>query len=207
MAPAIVRRQFRPRALALLAALPAAACASLGPAAAPDVAAAARASSSYAAELRVRLDGPELRARTAALVAFRRPDGLRVEIPGPAGPRLVVVARGGRLFAVFASERAVFEGGAGPAELEQLLGIGLSPEEMMDLLVGVGSSRLSEYRVGWGPRLPSRVEARLPDGGRLRVTIKQPEAGVALRDEAFAPPPHAGYRRIDAQEARTLWSR
>ncbi|MGE0456064.1 MAG: hypothetical protein AB7O37_21755 [Vicinamibacteria bacterium] len=207
MAPALARHTSRPRALGWLAALPAAACASLGPPAAPGVAAAARATSSYAAELRVRLDGPELRARTAALVAFRRPDGLRVEIPGPAGPRLVVVARSGRLVAVFASERAVFEGAAEPGELEKLLGIGLSPEEMMDLLVGIGSPRLSEYRVGWGPKLPGRIEAKLPDGGRLRVTIEQPEAGVALRDEAFLPPPHAGYRRIDAREARTLWSR
>ncbi len=207
MAPALDRHPFRPRALALLAALLAGACAGLGRPAAPDVAAAARASSSYAAELRVWLDGPELRARTAALVAFRRPDGLRVEIPGPAGPRLVIVARGGRLVAVFAGERAVFEGGAEPDELEKLLGIGLSPAEMMDLLVGIGSPRVSEYRVGWGPKLPGRIEAKLPDGGRLRITIKQPEAGVALRDEAFAPPPHAGYRRIDAQEARTLWSR
>jgi hypothetical protein len=207
MAPALVRRPVRPAALAPLAALLAAGCASLGPAAPPEIAAAARQTASYAASLRVRLDGPELRARTAALVAFRRPDGLRVEIPGPAGPRLVVVARAGRLVAVFPGERAVLESSADAGELEKLLGIGLAPGEMMDLLVGVGSPRLSEYRVGWGPRLPGRVEARLPDGGRLRVTITQPEAGVALRDEAFAPPPHAGYRRIDAEEARTLWSR
>ena len=40
-------------------------------------------------------------------VAFRRPDALRIEIPGPPGARLMAVARGGRLTAVLPAERAV----------------------------------------------------------------------------------------------------
>ena len=46
------------------------------------------------------------------LLAFRRPDALRIEIPGPAGARLVAVARGDRLWAVFPAERAVYYGAA-----------------------------------------------------------------------------------------------
>jgi hypothetical protein len=86
-----------------------------------DVAARARDAASYSARLRVSLKGPELRARTAALVAFRRADRLRIEIPGPTGPRLVAVTRGGRLTAVFPGERAVYSGPATAPELEALL--------------------------------------------------------------------------------------
>jgi len=171
-----------------------------------NVAARARETPSYSARLRVSLKGPGLRARTPALVAFRRPDGLRIEVPGPAGPRLVAVARGGRLVAVFPAERAVYAGEARADQLEALLGVALEPSEVMDLLVGVPSPRLKRYRAAWGPALPRRVEATLPDGGTLKATIEDPETGAALPDAAFAEPPHDGYRSVDADEARSLWS-
>ena len=171
-----------------------------------DVAARAREATSYSARLRVSLKGPGLRARTPALVAFRRPDGLRIEVPGPAGPRLVAVARGGRLVAVFPGERAVYAGEARASQLEALLGVALEPAEVMDLLVGVPSPRLRRYVAVWGPALPRRIEATLPDGGRLKVTVEDPETGRVLLDAAFAEPPHEGYRSVDAQEARSLWS-
>jgi len=78
----------------------------------PTVVASAAATSSYSARLRISLDGPTLRARTPVLLAFRRPDALRIEVPGPAGPRLVAVASGDRLWAVFPAERAFFSGAA-----------------------------------------------------------------------------------------------
>ena len=171
-----------------------------------DVAARARDAGSYSARLRVSLKGPGVRARTAALVAFRRPDGLRIEIPGPAGPRLIAVARGGRLAAVFPGERAVYEGSARASELEALLGVGLEPPEVMDLLVGVPSPRLKRYAAQWGPALPRRIDATLPDGGRLKVTVEEADAGAVLPDAAFAEPPHDGFRAVDAEEARSLWS-
>jgi hypothetical protein len=195
------------RGLAPAVALAAAACASLPRAAPPGAAEAARAAGSYSAALGVRLDGPELRARTRALVAFRRPDALRVEVPGPAGPRAVVVARGGRLTAVFPAARAVHACRADADDLRRLLGVGLEPAEMMDVLVGVPVERLDGQRTSWGERLPRRVELTLPDGGRLRLEVEDAETGAALPEAAFDPPPHAGYRQVDVEEARRLWSR
>jgi len=171
-----------------------------------DVAARARDAASYSARLRVSLKAPGLRARTPALVAFRRPDGLRIEVPGPAGPRLIAVAREGRLVAVFPGERAVYAGEARASQLEALLGVALDPAELMDLLVGVPSPRLKRYVAAWGPALPRRIEATLPDGGTLKATVEDPETGRALLDVAFAEPPHEGYRSVDAEEARSLWS-
>ena len=184
----------------------ASACATVSLPPPADVAARAREAASYSARLRVSLKGPGLRARTPALVAFRRPDGLRIEVPGPAGPRLVAVAGGGRLVAVFPGERAVYAGEARASQLEALLGVALEPAEVMDLLVGVPSPRLRRYVAAWGPALPRRIEATLPDGGTLKATVEDPEMGTALLDAAFAEPPHEGYRSVDAEEARSLWS-
>jgi len=166
----------------------------------------AREASSYRARLRVSLKAPGLRARTSALVAFRRPDALRIEVPGPAGPRLVAVTRAGRLAAVFPSERAVYSGPARAAELQALLGVALEPPEVMDLLVGTPSPRLKRYAARWGPALPRRIEATLPDGGALKVTVEEAETGGSVPEAAFADPPHEGYRAVDADEARSLWS-
>jgi hypothetical protein len=173
---------------------------------APEVAERARKSETYSASLRVSLHGPELRARTRVLLAFRRPDSLRIELPGPMGARLVAVTRGGALHAVFSGERAVFEGAATPETLEELLGVSLSPGEMMDLLVGTPSGRVRDYTARWGTALPREIEARLPDGARLKVTVEEPVTGASLPELAFEPPPHDGYRQIDAAEARRLWS-
>jgi hypothetical protein len=75
----------------------------------------------------------------------------------------------------------------------------------MDLLVGRPPSRVRAYEARWRGPLPARVTATLPDGGRLRVTVDEADAGAALPDAAFDEPPHAGYRTIEAQEARRLW--
>ena len=160
---------------------------------------------SYSARLRITLDGPTLRARTPVLLAFRRPDALRIEVPGPAGPRLIVVASEDRLWAVFPSERAFFSGRATEADFEALLGVALTPVEVMDLLVGRPAPRLSAYEVLWRGPLPARITATLPDGGRLRVTVEEADAGASVSDQAFAEPPHAAYRTIGAEEARRLW--
>jgi len=195
------------RAALAASALVVSACATVPPPPPPDVVARARETASYSARLRVSLKGPSLRARTPALVAFRRPDGLRIEVPGPAGPRLVAVARAGRLVAVFPAERAVYAGDASASQLEALLGVALEPAEVMDMLVGVPSPRLKRYVAAWGPALPRRLEATLPDGATLKASVDDPEAGGALPDAAFAEPPHEGYRAVDAEEARSLWSR
>lgn len=172
----------------------------------PDTAEAARRASSYSASLRVSLKGPSLRARTRTLVAFLRPDGLRIEVPGPTGPRVVAVARGGRVWAVFPADRAVFEGEATADALESLLGVSLTPDEVMDVLVGVRPARVSAYEAGWDARLPRRIVATLPDGARLTITVDEADLGVALSPGAFAAPPHEGFRVVDVEEARRLGS-
>jgi len=167
----------------------------------------ARVVPSYSARLGVSLRGPELRARTRVLLAFRRPDALRIELPGPTGARLIAVARGERLWAVFPAERAVYRGAARAEDLASLLGVALTPSEVMDLLTGVPSARLRSYRARWGAALPRQIDATLPDGARLQATVEDAEApATALGDSAFTEPPHEGYRTIDADQARSLWS-
>jgi hypothetical protein len=165
----------------------------------------AAAARSYSGRLRVTLKGPEMRGRTAALLGFRRPAALRLEIPGPAGPRLVAVARDEALTAVFPGERAVFRGEATADGLLDLLGVPLSPAEVMDLLVGTPSPRVRDYRARWGPSFPRELQATLPDGGRLKVTVESATLDPDLPDAAFAEPPHEGFRPVDAAEARRLW--
>jgi hypothetical protein len=195
----------RTRQLAVALALLSGGCASAWLPAPAAVAERARATPAFSARLRVSLKGPELRARTQALIAFQRPDALRIEVPGPRGLRLVAVTRDGRLVAVFPGERAYYSGLAEPKELVALLGLELAPEELMDLLVGVGSPRLHRYRVRWGPAYPREVDAELPDGARLKVKVNDPEARNDLPTAAFEPPPHSGYRKVSAREARGLW--
>ena len=167
--------------------------------------AAAAAAATYDGRVRIALRGPELRARTPVLIAFRRPDALRIEVPGPTGPRLVAVASGDRLWAAFPGERAFFAGRATEADFEALLGVALAPREVMDLLVGVPPARLRAYSARWRGNAPARIDATLPDGGVLRVTVEDADLGAAVPDLAFAEPPHDGYRAVTAEEARGLW--
>jgi len=203
--PSPAGRGLAPGLLVLLSTV-AAGCASGGLPPPPDAAARAAATRSYSGRMRVSLRAPAFRARSPVLIAFARPDALRIEVPGPGGARLVAVTRGGRLTAVFPGERAVFQGDATPAELEALLGVPLTPGEVIDLLLGVPSPRLRRYDAHWGPDLPRRIDATLPDGGRLRLTVEEAERGVDLPAAAFEEPPHAGYRAVDVDEARTLWT-
>ncbi len=189
--------------LALAVLLATAACARVMPPA-PDVARRAATLASYSASLRVSVKGKDLRGRSRALVAFQRPDGLRIEIPGPAGARLVAVTRRGRLTAVLPAERAFLAREATPGELEALLGVALSPGELMDILVGVAPAGLRDYEARWGRLLPRSIRAVLGDGTRLTATVEDAEPDAGLPAAAFEPPPHAGYRQIDADEARRL---
>lgn len=180
-------------------------CATLRPAP-PGAAESLRAAATFTGRLRVSVRRHGLRGGVTALVGYRRPDALRVEIPGPMGARLIAVARDGRLTAVFPAERAVYEGPATDAGMEALLGIALTPQEVIALLSAQWSPRLRYFRVGWGPVLPSRLIAGLPDGTRLQVDVQEGEAGVEIPARAFDTPEHVGYRAIDVDEARSLWT-
>jgi hypothetical protein len=187
----------------LLAAL-LAGCATLPPPT-PQAVARARAAQSYSGRVRVSLRARDFRARTPVLIALARPDMLRVEVPGPAGARLVTVAGGGQLVAVFPAERAVFRGAASALDLEALLGVALTPAEVLDLLLGQPPPRLARYEARWKDGLPIRVEATLPDGARLTATVEEAELDPVLPEGVFAEPMHQGYRSVDAEEARSLW--
>lgn len=139
-------------------------------------------------------------------MAFERPDRLRIEVPGPAGLRLVAVSRAGRLTAAFPGERAVFAAEATAESLESLLGVRLTPGEVMDVLVGRPPSSLRSCEVKWGGALPRAVVAVLADGTRLAVDVVEAEADAALPAAAFDEPAHEGYRLLEAREARDLWS-
>ncbi len=117
----------RPRPEAAAAALLLGAACATATLPAPGVAEKAAAAASWSGSVRVSVSGRELRGRSRVLMAFRRPDAVRIEIPGPSGARLVAVTRGGRLTAVLPAERAVLQGEATAAGLEALLGIALSP--------------------------------------------------------------------------------
>ncbi len=196
------RRRRLPEGALALALAAAAGCARPLPPS-PEVARRAAGLSSYSADLQVSVKGA-LRGGSRALVAFRRPDALRIEIPGPAGARLVAVAREGRLTAVLPSEHAVLERPATPQEMEALVGIPLTPPELMDLLVGVPPKGVRRYEVRWGRELPSRIETVLEDGTRVKATVRDADAGGEVARAAFDPPPHPGYREVDADEARRL---
>jgi hypothetical protein len=140
-------------------------------------------------------------------VAFSRPASLRIEVPGSTGAELVAVARAGELIAVFPSERAVFQGPATRETLEYLLGVGLLPGEVIDLLVGVEPAGVRDYRVGWGGELPERIRATLRDGAKLELVIEEPLTQPPVPEAAFEPPASPGFRSVTLREARELWSR
>jgi hypothetical protein len=177
----------------------------------PSVATRARAAAfaTYRGELRVEVDGPSLKGHARTLLAFRRPDALRLEVPGPAGARLIAVAVESSLTAVFPGERAFYQGTPDVATMEGLLGVALSPPELMDLLVGAGAERVRDYEVFWDAdrSLPRRFRAELADGTRLDVRAERAEGDCILPERAFALPPVAGLRMLSLAEARNVWSR
>jgi hypothetical protein len=164
----------------------------------------ARAAPSWSGSLRVSVRGTDLRGRSRALVAFCRPDKVRIEIPGPTGARLVAVTQAGRLHAVLAADRARLERPATAGELEALIGLSLAPGELMDVLTGSAPPGVRSYRADWGETLPRRVRAELLDGTRLDARIDDAEAGLELPAAAFEPPPCNDCRLIDSTEARQL---
>jgi outer membrane lipoprotein-sorting protein len=185
----------------------ASACASVALVPPPDVVDRARAATTYSATMRVDLRGAEIRGRARVFLGFRRPDALRLELPGPTGPRLVVVAQEGTLVAVFPAERAVFKAPATAPEMESLFGIALTPAELADLLVGQGPARLERYEALWGRVLPREVRATFPGGARLAAKIEEADMNPTFPAAAFEAPPHEGFRVVDAKEARQLWLR
>ena len=139
--------------------------------------------------------------RAKALVLDGKSPG---PLPGPTGARCIAVAHGPALVAVFPSERAVWRGAATAGEMKSLLGVGLAPAELMDVLVGVGGPRLRAYRASWGQAVPRRLEATLDDGSRLTAIVESADLEPDLPEAAFAEPESTGWRIVEAGEARLL---
>jgi hypothetical protein len=72
------------------------------------------------------------------------------------------------------------------------------------VLVGKAPAGLRDYEAQWGETLPKRVQAVLADGTHLDAKVDEAEKDVDLPAAAFDPPPHAGYRPVDTDEARRL---
>jgi hypothetical protein len=134
-----------------------------------------------------------------------RPNRLRIEMPGPAGARFILVADGDRLFAVFPGERAFFAGAADAETLARVTGVRLAAPAVIDMLTGRAPADASDYRADWADSLPKRVSALLSDGTRLKIGIERPQTDRPVSGLAFEPPPHEGYREVTAEEARELW--
>jgi hypothetical protein len=162
--------------------------------------------SHYSARLRISFSGPQGRARGDALIAFARPDRLRIEIPGPTGARLVALAAGGQLTAVLPRERAVHRGPATTDELGRLLAVALGPSEIMDLLSGQPPPSVELSRLKWRDGLPEDIGGRLHDGTSLRIRVRELSLGE-LPERAFEEPRCPGCRLVDALEARELVTR
>jgi hypothetical protein len=199
------RRRTDPAAVLVASLLLLPACAGRFRPATPAAAAALREAGTYSAAVRVSVGGRLLRGRASAVIAFRRPSSLRVEVAGPTGARLVAVAHHDRLTAVFPADRAVYRGAATRDAFRDVLGLSLGPADVIDLLSGVAPASVRDYRADWGPVAPLRIEGRLQDGARLGVRVEEPEVGAPVPDAAFEPPPAPGYREVSAEEASRLW--
>jgi hypothetical protein len=154
--------------------------------------------------VQVNLKGPQGRAKGTILIAFARADRLRVELPGSAGARMILVTRGEQLAAVFPGERAYYAGAAEAATFETILGVALAPPAIMDLLLGRGSDSVTIHSIRQGAVAPRHVAGRLRDGTRIALSIQDATINPALAPQAFEFVAPRGFRVIDELEARAL---
>jgi hypothetical protein len=93
----------------------------------------------YQAILKIRGKGPEGRFTATQVLIFERPDRVRVELLGAFGStRWIAVASGGEILVWFPSRREFLRDSRVEEVVGALLGVPLSPEEVMAVLAGVG---------------------------------------------------------------------
>jgi hypothetical protein len=96
----------------------------------------------YQAVLKIRGQGPEGRFTATEVLIFERPDRVRVELLGAFGStRWMAVASGGQILVWFPSRREFLRDSRVEEVVGALLGVPLSPEEVMAVLAGVGLPR------------------------------------------------------------------
>jgi hypothetical protein len=93
----------------------------------------------YQAVLKVSGKGPEGRFNATQILIFERPDRVRVELLGVFGStRWIVVTSGGEVLVWFPSRHEYLRDSRVKEVVGALLGVALSPEEVMAALAGVG---------------------------------------------------------------------
>jgi hypothetical protein len=91
-----------------------------------------------------------------ALLALTLPDNLRMELISPGGTTMAVMTlSGGIIRLYYPSDNVLFFGNADQNNITKVLGIGLKPEELLPLFIGMGYDLT---------RNPSRL---FPDGNEL----------------------------------------
>ncbi len=118
----------------------------------------------YQAVVRVRGKGPEGKFRATELIIFERPDRVRVELVATFGAsRWIAVASAGEITVLFPRSREYLEESAVEDVVGALLGIRLSPLEVMAILAGTGLPVTSSGLVR-GERHGEKVRLSLGEG-------------------------------------------
>ena len=123
---------------------------------------------------RMSIEGQRRAGFAKQLLLLERPARLRLEVVGPFGQRVAVLATDGAHYDLYRAERPALESGEVHAGiLFEVAGLALTPEEAVQLALGV-------------PLFPSEgtpaaeAAAGLPDGG-LRLTLEAPGGAEGLR--------------------------
>jgi outer membrane lipoprotein-sorting protein len=133
----------------------------------------------YRALVRIRGKGPEGGFDGKLVVLFERPEKLRVELLGPFGStRWSAVSDEEGITAYFPGRRQYVREHDVEDIVGRLLGIRLSPAEVMALLSGVGLP-LSGTTVAEGERQGEMVRLRLQEGGELTMDASGQVTGAS----------------------------
>ncbi len=132
----------------------------------------------YQAVVRVRGKGPEGKFRATELIIFERPDRVRVELLATFGAsRWIAVASDGEITVLFPRGRQYLEESAVEDVVGALLGIRLSPIEIMAILAGTGLP-VTSAKLVQTERLGDKVRLLMDEG---HVELQGDQVRVAQR--------------------------
>lgn len=138
---------------------------------------------------RVSLEGVRGASFARHLVLLERPARIRLEVVGPVGQRIAVLATDGQRFDLFRAETGRVESGpVHPGLLAEVAGVPLAPEELVALLLGSPPQPLGQPRtavrggdgrlaLSWQGPAGETVHAILDADGRLQMLRLDDSAG------------------------------
>jgi hypothetical protein len=136
----------------------------------------------YQAILKIRGKGPEGRFSATQVLIFERPDSIRVELLGAFGStRWMAAASGGEILVWFPSRREFLRDKRVEEVVGALLGVALSPREVMAALAGVGL-----------PQEGARPSRAVRENGASRIELEG--AQIELDDMQVRRATGDGYR-------------